>query len=454
MLQTAVALVTTAWSWESYLDQQFALPRMLVLVLLFTCALLLLRGGRFDQRAKLLGAFCALGASSFAVGVPSILDLGLSRDRPVFLPEVFLPTVMWAFAREFPRVHRRTWVDDVARRMMPISAMVGGALWIVNATPLLERMQVVSRATNDGLHYWGILAILILSALVVLGLRARSAKADEARRAALFICGILVGVGPIFLNVLIEMFWPAARQFGDEHRNALGVVVFASILSIPVSTTYALLSRRAFDIRVAVRASYRRLLTRRVLTVVGAAPLAALVWLLASQPTRTVGEVLSEPLALMLAAAAGVAGLTAGVRRRLLIYLDAWVDPEAEDQRRVLAAASGTLAQATSSAQVEEVGRRRSTARERCAGDVVWLQAVNQTRRDTTSLRRMAGSRHSPAHRRSSMCSSRRASRSTSIPTTGRLRSSSCPLPMLTGYRPPLPQSSRLWPGRARRSTE
>ena len=350
-LQGAVVLVRMAWSWDEYLAQPFALPRLLVLAALSACALLLIRGGRFDHRAQLLGAFFALGVSSFSLGVSSLLQIGFLGDRPVILPEVFSPALMWAFAREFPRVHRRTRIDDVARRMVPISAMVGGALWIVNATPLLERIPVLAR---DGL-YWVILAILILSALAVLALRARDAKADESRRAVLFIGGIVVGAGPIFLNALIELSWAPAQQFGDEHRDALAVIVYASILSIPFSTTYAVLSRRALDIRVVVRASYQRLLTRRLLAVVGAVPLAALVWLLASQPSRTVADVMSEPLALLLVMAAGIAGLAAGVRRRLLTYVDAWVDPESEEQRAVLAAASGTLAQATSAAQVDEV---------------------------------------------------------------------------------------------------
>ena len=355
-LLVVAALVMMAWSWDRYFDRQFALGQLLAVVLLFACALLLLRGGRFDHRAQLLGALYALGASSFALGMLSASGFAALGNQSMIRPEVFSPALMWAFAREFPRVHRRARIDDVARHMVPISAMVGGALWMVNVTPLLERMPVLAREWNDGLYYWGILAILILSALVVLALRARGTKADEARRAGLFVGGILVGVGPIFLNVLIDLLSPAARQFGNEteHENAIAVIVFASILSIPLSTTYAVLSRRALDIRVVIRASYRRLLTRRLLAVMGAAPLAALVWLLASQPTRTVGDLMSEPLALLLVTAAGVAGLAAGVRRRLLEHLDAWVDPEAEDQRRVLAAASGTLAQATSAAQVSE----------------------------------------------------------------------------------------------------
>lgn len=354
LLQAGAALLTVTSSWDRYVAQPFALPRFLALAFLFACALLLLRGGRFDRRAQLLGTLLALGASSFSLGMPSVLHIGFWGDRPIILPEVFSPALMWAFAREFPRVRRRTRIDDLARRMVPICAIAGSALWFVNSTPLLERMPILGRENDDGV-YWLILAIMILSAIFVLALRARGAKADESRRAALFIGGIVVGVAPIFLDILIELSLPAARQFGSEYENAIAVIVYGSILSVPLSTTYAVLSRRALDIRVVVRASYRRLLTRRVLTVVGVAPLAALVWLLASQPTRTVGDLMSEPLALLLAAAAGVAGLTAGVRRRLLIYLDAWVDPEAEDQRRVLAAASETLAQATAAAQVDEV---------------------------------------------------------------------------------------------------
>ena len=239
--------------------------------------------------------------------------------------------------------------------MVPVSAFVGGALWIVNATPLLERMPVLAVDRDDGLYYWGILAILILSALVVLARRAHDAQGEESRRSALFVGAIVVGVAPIFLNVVVELFWPAAREFGVEHRDALGIIVFPFILSIPLSTTYAVLSRRALDIRIAIRASYRRLLTRRMLALVVATPLVALGWRLASEPTRTVADLMSEPLVRLLGAAAGVAALAAGFSRSLLVYLDAWVDSEAEDQRRVLAAASGTLAQATSAAQVDEV---------------------------------------------------------------------------------------------------
>ena len=144
-LLAVAALVMMAWSWDRYFDRQFALGQLLAVVLLFACALLLLRGGRFDHRAQLLGALYALGASSFALGMLSSSDMAALGDQSIIRPEVFSPVLMWAFVREFPRVHRRSRIDDVARLMVPISAIVGGLLWIVNATPLLERMPVLAR---------------------------------------------------------------------------------------------------------------------------------------------------------------------------------------------------------------------------------------------------------------------------------------------------------------------
>ena len=38
------------------------------------------------------------------------------------------PVFLWAFAPECPRVHRRTALDDFARRMVPVSAAIGGAM--------------------------------------------------------------------------------------------------------------------------------------------------------------------------------------------------------------------------------------------------------------------------------------------------------------------------------------
>ena len=131
-LQVAAALVTIMWSGSSYWGRYLTAPQAWALFFLSACALLLLIGGHRDHRARLLGVVFALSASSFSRGFSDW------ASQYWILPEVFQPALMWAFAREFPRVHRRTGVDDLARRMVPISAWIGGGLWIANLPFLPE----------------------------------------------------------------------------------------------------------------------------------------------------------------------------------------------------------------------------------------------------------------------------------------------------------------------------
>ena len=353
-VQVAAGLVRIAWSWEQRWGLQFAEPRMLALVSVSACAALLLIGGRRDHRARLLGVVFALGASSFSASFSwPLVSLTATRVDPWILPEVFQPALMWAFAREFPRVHRRTGIDDLARRMVPVSAWIGGGLWIAHLLFLPEGW--LSFLHRDGDVYWLILSILTLSAVSAIAWRARDATAQESRRVALLIGGIVVGIAPILLDITIELLWPAARRFAEEHLHAISVVVFTFLLSTPCSMTYAVLGEHALDVRTIVRTSYRRLLTRRLLAATIAAPLGALGWLLASQPDRTVAELMATSSGRLLVAAIGAAALTAIGHKRLLVRLDAWVYPETTDHRRLLVAAGSELLQATTVARIGEV---------------------------------------------------------------------------------------------------
>ena len=344
VLHVAAALVMIAWSWDRAMGEPFAVQRVLSLVSFLVCAVVLLIGGRLDHRARLMGAILLAVASSFWA---SFTGIGW------ILPEAFLPALMWAFAREFPRAARRTRLDDLARLAVPLSATIGVGLCIVNLPPVLEWLPYLGRPHI--VVYWAVISLLALPALAAIAWRARDALDEESKRAKLLIGAVVIGVAPIPLDVVIETLWPAARRFGDDHRIGLGAVVYTFLLSMPFSVTWAVLAERALDIRTVVRASYRRLLTRRLLAAAIAAPVVAVGWTFFSQPDRTVEAVMATAPARMSVAALGAAALAAVCRRRLLVRLDAWVFPETEGHGRLLGAAGSELMQAASVSQVGEV---------------------------------------------------------------------------------------------------
>ena len=98
-VQVAAALATLPWWWAPRMEQLFGPLRVLTLVSLSACALMLFVGGRRDPRARLLCAIFFAAAAAFSQ---------FPGGNRLFLPEVFQPALMWAFALEFPRVHRRS----------------------------------------------------------------------------------------------------------------------------------------------------------------------------------------------------------------------------------------------------------------------------------------------------------------------------------------------------------
>ena len=151
---------------------------------------LLLIAGRREQRTWLLGVFFLLKATHapqwmlpafllelppppmlppYAVDMPLATMLFLILYVPSF---VFAPAFLWAFARECPRVQRRTRLDTLALRMFPISIAIGCAGWATWIALLLVaqtgRMAGTLSLAMDGLVVG--LQSLALAAVVVVAL--------------------------------------------------------------------------------------------------------------------------------------------------------------------------------------------------------------------------------------------------------------------------------------------
>ena len=396
-LEVAAALVLLPWMWGDYHRQHGDVARFLTLQLVghaATASLLLLVGHR-DDRTRLLGLFFLLTATQapahmlpaffWGLPAPAMMDaFVLEAPAPARLlgylhvpPFLFAPAFLWAFARACPRVDRGSRLDALAVRMMPVSLLLGCALWVA-CVASIELAQAGYAESAAPLLLDAIVSVPNLSALAavaVVALRARSAPADEVRRVVLFSTAFLMFTGLLVGYGVVEAFSPGSWLSNYQWISYVGAIEGLRFPGM-VLLWYSVLAVRLPHLRDVVRTSYRRLLMRRRrLVAVAAMPAVALGWLLASRPERTIGAVIADPVAQALAAAAGVMTLLLAGRERLLIRLDAWVHPESTDQRHAVAAATAALARAP---QVEAVRRTVSrTVRATCGSPTTLLVAAD-----------------------------------------------------------------------------
>ena len=277
------------------------------------CGLVLLIGGRFDRRARLLGVVFVLLGAFWAQPVVGGLGGGI-------YPELFLPAVLWMFVREFPRVRRRTRLDDAAARMAAAAAVLAAALQVANLPPvqaLSPSLAVLARDVPGAYvapAFFGPYCVLVLAALAVLLLRARRVAPGERTRTRLFLAGLVAALAPHAEGVVEAAFPGTVTVAAANWASVLGSV---SALAVPCLTMYAAISLRVLDVRTTIRVSARRLLTRGGLALLAVGPLAALGGLVASRADRPVGEVFADPLGQGCLALAGAALAALAFRERL-----------------------------------------------------------------------------------------------------------------------------------------
>ena len=401
--EVAAALILLPWAWDDYHREHGDIAVFLVTMLVGhgVNAGLLLIAGRHERRTWLLGGYFLLKAThapqlmlpafllemppspmvpTYVLDMPSATKLFLSLYLPSYL---FAPAFLWAFARECPRVQRRTRLDDLALRMVPVSVAIGCAVWATCAALFLlaqaGHAEVPLSLVFDG--SLALMQLLALAAVVVVVLRAHTAPAAEVRRVMLFGAGFLLYIGLAAAYDVAEVFSPG--YWIVNFQWSPGILAIGLMRSPgPVLLWYSVLAVRVPHVREVVRACSRWLLMHsEPLWAAAVLPAAALGWMVASRPERAVGAVLADPLAQTLFAAIGIVLLLALGRRRMLNRLDAWVYPETGEQRYTVASAAATLAKAGS---IKTVSRTVTRAVKRgCGSGAVLLAATNpETRAD------------------------------------------------------------------------
>ena len=408
-VQVAATLLLLPWRWYDYhrAHGDLAVYAAILLAGYSAGAALLLLAGRRDRRTWLLGCFflfratlapllmlpgflgqmppfAMLEASVWDVPLPTVVFVHLSYP----LAFAISPAFLWAFARECPQVHRRTWLDDLARGMVPASVAIGCAMCAG-----LASIYVAGLADDavSGAFYLAVLdgtaaatSVLSLGAVVVVALRAHTAPAAEVRRVVVFSLGFLVWVGLGTAYDLVEALSPGSWMSNYEAGSALALVQPMRFPGM-VLLWYSVLAVRVPHPREMIRAGYRRLLLRPgLLWGAAVAPVVSLGWLLLSNSDQRVRAVVASPLAQSLTAAAGILLVLAINRERLLRRLDAWVYPETTDQRQFLAVATAALAKAE---RMATISRTLTRAVKRGCGSPAELLVVDNAQSDNCDFK-------------------------------------------------------------------
>ncbi len=312
-------------------------------------AVLLIRGAERDPRAAWLGATFLAMAASFAYrpllavlprleGLPQAL-VGASLALPA---DAFGPWLTWSFVERFPRAllsARTRRLQSMAVRLCALSALallaVNGLLWIpglqARGLELLDHRSQTS-------HYWTVTQLLTIPALPFALWKARRARAEERRRVGAFLWALVLAGTVVSLAILLGVLSP---RFVAFVRSPLGQwtvmpLVQLLMLSIPVATAYAVLVRRAIDVRVLVRQALEYGLARALVSSVAVAPFVALALSLYQLRDQTLSALASSPRALALGACAGAGALAWRTRRGAIDWIDRRFFRERYDARRVL----------------------------------------------------------------------------------------------------------------------
>jgi hypothetical protein len=315
-------------------------------------ATFLIFGSRADRRAIYLAVTFLLIASAFSFGPSVWLAQGYPQASPVIgllarcQLAALLPYFFWVFISDFPRVTYFGWSRRIPVAAMRVSLAIGALLLTTNligaaltAGPWeMPALVAAFERQQRGTLFWPLLFALVLPALVFAIWRARRAPLAERRRVRLLLAGLVGGSAPILLVVLAMGIW-------DEVANAIlrplpfaiaQAIVYPALLSIPLTTTYAVRMRHALDVRLVVRKALQYAMARYTVLAAALIPIGVFVILLYTHRDKTLVELVSGPETFLVAAAAALAVFGLAVKGTAMEFIDRRFFREHYDAQQIM----------------------------------------------------------------------------------------------------------------------
>ena len=334
-------------------------------------AALLLYFGWADRRAWALGVFILDAACTLVEPyVRSIPKPNFVIEQALHIrTDAFQAAMLWFFAGEFPRATRHRVLGVWFRGFTVAAFLLGASLALLNVyaalTPtetasLFGRMADATRRDKTGFADWYFAPqfLLLLPLIVLMPLKLRESGADDRRRFRWLLAGIGLGFAPLMFEVFLASLWPAYAQIARPYLPIRAVLILGALTLIPTSAAYAALVQRTLDLRLVVRAAIQYVFARSVVTVLAAAPVAAVAYVVFINKDERVGALMAGPTGLVLAALSVVGIVAAISRRSILNTIDARFFRDRVDARQALIDLAESVRRASSVFELSQLTRR------------------------------------------------------------------------------------------------
>ena len=322
--------------------------------------LTLIAGSRRELPARWLGlTFCLFGslfADPLLAGV-SYHRAGLDGIRHGFLamsPVAMVPLYFWRFAWDFPRRQPALLPAWAPRRIEASLFGVGLALFVAMLVTTLAADGLAARTRDVA---WTIVVALQFPTLALLIAKVRTALPEERRRVALFIAGLVLGMVPLLVDILLSGFVAPYREYLSTpgRTRAAALVISLAILLVPVITVYAVVVDRVLETRLIVRQAIQYALARYSVFSLMGVPIVLLAAYLYRHRQQPLVDIFTQAPPQVWLVTLGLVICLALVRRPLLLAIDRRYFREQHDAREILASLSDSTRRAASLEQLSRL---------------------------------------------------------------------------------------------------
>jgi hypothetical protein len=166
---------------------------------------------------------------------------------------------------------------------------------------------------------------------------------DLQRRLRWVSIGVVIGMVPI-VAVAPFLF---IRNFAGVRPSMLVHVVNTMAMLVPLCIAYAILRYRVMGIRVVIRSGLRYLFAKNFLRIALAFPIVLLIAQIISNPTRSVGELLTGPSGRVNILMLVLAGVALRYRTSLMTWIDRRFFREAYQQDQIFVSLAEAIGKAS-----------------------------------------------------------------------------------------------------------